>query len=873
MKIEKIILKNFSAVMIAMKTNEIEIDFSNAINKICLIIGPNGSGKTTLLSLLNPFAGLGNLDIRDGINLILENKDGYKEIHIRDDENYYIIKHFYTAHKDKNHSVKSYISKNDVELNVNGNVTSFKEYIKEELGLETDYLRLIRLGSNVSSLISLSETERKAYMSKLLDDIGIFLTYYKKINNDIHQLKEMISHDVDKLNRLGIDDKQTIKKEISKLKSQLENAQEEYGKLSGLLSIYNHEISSIEDAYTLKDRLSDAIKKLNKMDKILERKDDYESTSSEYYSDKINEIEKELIVYSTQINSANILIENRLTHLNSLEEQLHTLEIQIEKEEASDKNIQGLMEEYKKNALIIQACKENLTDYHPEYTKKEISDFFIFLKNSQQVLSKTYEFGKGPIRKIISLMKDNRNVMQYINTHIMDLDDSGDNQFLFLRTISQRFNFDQDHKFEGCVNTECMARQLWVQVKNLLETNEVLHSEKHDISFYKDMEYAYQNIKTVILSFSEYKSLIDRLPEKIKKSFLINSIYKSISNLEYIYDEKEMNELFALITEYEDYMNLISVNSDIQKDINNLQKNSSTEYLKEQRVHTKNQIQEIKDIIRETKEDIINIKEKQKEKQNTLETYRELKETFEMHDDLAENVSILSSQYEIYTKNKSLVHSTELDIQKVKMNIDLFTKKIQELTSKLDQFILLKEELNKFNEKYDEMTLIKEALSSKKGMPLYYIKSYLGNTEEITNELLDIAYDGNIYIDNFKITPTEFTIPFYNKGNLIKDIKYASQGELSFLSVALSFGLASQALSKYNIMLLDEIDGPLDTKNREKFIRILENQIDRIGSEQSFLITHNDMFSSYPVDIIDLGFSNQSDNKYELANFIDVKRK
>ena len=106
----------------------------------------------------------------------------------------------------------------------------------------------------------------------------------------------------------------------------------------------------------------------------------------------------------------------------------------------------------------------------------------------------------------------------------------------------------------------------------------------------------------------------------------------------------------------------------------------------------------------------------------------------------------------------------------------------------------------------------------------------------------------------------------------MKDVKYASQGELSFLSIALSFGLSSQSLSRYNIMLLDEIDGPLDNRNREKFIRILENQIDRIGSEQSFLITHNNMFSSYPVDIIDLSFDDEHKNEYKLANYITISK-
>ena len=151
------------------------------------------------------------------------------------------------------------------------------------------------------------------------------------------------------------------------------------------------------------------------------------------------------------------------------------------------------------------------------------------------------------------------------------------------------------------------------------------------------------------------------------------------------------------------------------------------------------------------------------------------------------------------------------------------------------------------------MILVKESLSSSKGIPLRYIKNYLGNTEEIANELLDIAYNGNIYIDKFKITQSEFSIPFYNRGHLLKDVKLASQGEISFISIALAFALASQTMHKYNIMLLDEIDAALDINYKEKFLKILENQLDRVRGEQCFLITHSNMFSSYPVDIINFG--------------------
>ena len=100
MKILKIILRNFSAVKNAMNTNEVEIDFTNSTNKICLIIGRNGSGKTTMLSMLHPFSDLGNLDVRNGNGLVLEDKEGYKEIHIKKNNDIYVIKHSYTPHKD-----------------------------------------------------------------------------------------------------------------------------------------------------------------------------------------------------------------------------------------------------------------------------------------------------------------------------------------------------------------------------------------------------------------------------------------------------------------------------------------------------------------------------------------------------------------------------------------------------------------------------------------------------------------------------------------------------------------------------------------------------------------------------------------------------
>jgi hypothetical protein len=54
----------------------------------------------------------------------------------------------------------------------------------------------------------------------------------------------------------------------------------------------------------------------------------------------------------------------------------------------------------------------------------------------------------------------------------------------------------------------------------------------------------------------------------------------------------------------------------------------------------------------------------------------------------------------------------------------------------------------------------------------------------------------------------------------------------------------------YNILLLDEMDGPLYISDREKFIAVLFKQIRAIGAEQIFLISHNNTFEGTSVNII-----------------------
>ena len=242
------------------------------------------------------------------------------------------------------------------------------------------------------------------------------------------------------------------------------------------------------------------------------------------------------------------------------------------------------------------------------------------------------------------------------------------------------------------------------------------------------------------------------------------------------------------------------------------------------------------------------------EQRDSLSSYKDYNDSI-----LSLNNEINKMTQEIHDKYIILNNITELnnetksyknEINNINWEINKINGELLNLKIKLKDFISLNKEQTILNEKFDDINIIRESLSSNKGIPLLYMQLFLKNTKIFVNELLKIVYADNFEIDDFDINESEFNIPYIKNNIRISDVMYASQGEKSFLSLALSFALINQSIRDYNILLLDEIDSTLDTRNRAMFLNILEKQMESINSEQIFLITHNNMFENYPVDII-----------------------
>ena len=161
-------------------------------------------------------------------------------------------------------------------------------------------------------------------------------------------------------------------------------------------------------------------------------------------------------------------------------------------------------------------------------------------------MGKTYEFGKKPIKKVLELVRKNQNVMQYVNSNLMNLyEEAEEENSNILRILSTRFDFRSDI---NCKET-CPAKSLWNQIQLLLEDRN--QKDKHnDFSFFKDVESCYLNLSEVIHQLTDLEEIIKLLPEKVRESFRMENIYKKIEKMEVIYDDKDINNILSQVTEY-----------------------------------------------------------------------------------------------------------------------------------------------------------------------------------------------------------------------------------------------------------------------------------------------------------------------------------
>ena len=268
-----------------MGLEKLEIDFTKCKNNIILISGKNGSGKSTLLDSLNPFP--------DASSCFIPNQDAEKILTLFHEGDTYNIRIVSPCDsKGGRKQSKAFITKNGLELNENGNITSYKDIIFSEFELDSNYSSLTKLSSNDRGLGDKTPAERKKFASNIINNLETYNNIYKTLNKKSLIFKSHINTLHTKIQNIGNKENlqltlDSLKKKNDSISSQIMSLNNKIVELQTKASINQEEVEKIQllkvQEETLQERISYILNTLSLSKK--KTKIDMESIEGKYNSD------------------------------------------------------------------------------------------------------------------------------------------------------------------------------------------------------------------------------------------------------------------------------------------------------------------------------------------------------------------------------------------------------------------------------------------------------------------------------------------------------------------------------------------------------------------------------------------------------------
>lgn len=864
MRITYLYLKNFLHIYTGLNKTEIELDFRKNDKVINVIIGKMGSCKSVILGHLQPFYNFGTLDSRNQDGIILDHENGEKRICYQDNKNEYELVHKYIWKNDK-HTVKSYIKKNGIELNPNGNVTSFRSIVEVELGVEPTDLSMIRLGTNVTNLIDMSAAERKSYMASRLKDTEIYGVLYKKLNEEMRLLNAkaaILSGKITTLTKGSIEDMQEEKAMLAESLLQLQDQLNQILKEIGGIEVQLREIFK-------GDSVQDFRKKIT------------------LYTEEMHRLEHEIDVSEREIHD----VQSRFRSISEISESLGAVKNRI----SQNQETLGKMEKeyYLKGGELGKLQEKRLISRNKEQIqnmKKTYMELIEMLENMETELSKfKCKYATPQLRALLSQLN-------MINELISDIALYNRESVHLLITKNGNVLRDASNQIDALNRKKTKLHRILgnLQFSDHYEPTSILYFPPNcpteDCPYYRTHPVTIKKSncgKIYDEKIAQLKLEIDHCDQEIEKLSEYPIVFSKIQNLREMWPSitSQLSDIGALkigslVKVFSSIFNQKWYDYDKVVDTLNLSVKRDKYYELNQRAQAmraeldaisrdglddidnridalEKEIDQIATTLSETEEDQKRLQQQKISLEASYLTLSKLDDEIKEVSNKKRNGDLLEEK--IIDMENGLQKSSDLQRllsdKKIRQKtlsatIEEHQNKIDRLNAALNDISFSQKEFIEVQESQSYLKDIVEAVSSNKGIPLVYVKLFLNQCKDMVNDLISDVFGDSIEILDFDINETDFKIPYAINGSPVKDIASASQGQRSIISLALSFALVQQSLTRYNIMLLDEMDGPLYKDDRDKFISILLKQIQAIRAEQIFIISHNNTFDGQNVNII-----------------------
>ena len=890
MRYKSIELINYAGIYNGMGINQISIDFTKCISNKIIIRGSNGSGKSTLINAINP-----NPDSND---CFIPNAEARKNICLTNNGVDYIIRYIHPVTNSGRGTTKGYISKTIngqmVELNPNGNISSCKDILYEEFNLDSNFISLSKLSSEDRGLVDNKPAERKKLVNSIISVLDTYNGIYKNLSKKSSTFKQLINSLTYKIDSLGNELQLTSR--LQNIENRLNTLEDE--RVSTIEAIAAVKLRINEYMNILRDNNYDAVvselKDISSHNKvlraqILKKIQDFGITDINSIESFYSYLEKQIIITKSEIESlsreSTTLLSQREVEYNDLQNKRARLDsLQSEYNyfdlKNSIKSSKAIIEKY--DVIFNQMGLMNI-DLITKSEYDSAMEALMYLKDLAVNMPTLWSIDN--IRYVIYNESDVINCVTSILTLKSKLDKlrmlktSIDTEIAVFESKQDLIN-ELSNRPKGCIIDDCPYIKSAVEASNqyskerlskLLEASsnakEKIDELNNDIKLYEEYNEILNALFNIRRELDSKIKFITKLPVRpdFKESFLTRIIeLDSFSDIDALYNYVDCGNMIEeykvakeQLSRYESEYKIYEAKNDIIESIA-----KDVEQLVEKTTILANQIDDNNSKISELQiklNDLINAKTK------VEGLIVKLKDDLKPSEDReAELINI---------KNSLDINSTEInklhgELETLNMNLAAVNNDIKNLTNERDtirhSLILLDEyktELQEYSTKYNKIEKIKYYSSPSTGIQTLFMQLYMNKIISTANELLSLLFNGEFVLQPFIINENEFRIPCMGSGLLHDDISSMSTAQKCMISMILSFSILNQSSTKYNVIMLDEIDAGLDTMNRGFFIDLLDRLMLMLNAEQCFMISHNNELNTAICDLILL--KNNSNDAYQ----------
>ena len=877
--------RNVIGFLSGIGTKTFELDLEKFREKdILVIFGDNASGKSTFLSLVHPWP-----YPSDGrTHFIIEGKEGllYRE-YASDDGNVIATKCIYSPKKD-GHSTKCFFEirrageDEPVELNPNGNVTSYYSLLYTYFGINKEFLNFATYNNAVSGIIAMSDQERKNSVSSMVPNMGRFEIAYATVNEKYKELRNLIRNVSQKI--LQYRDEDSIRADLKRINRELESfgfQREErlkkIGKIDGRLKELSHgeDIESLmaiyrnrsDSAESLDHTCKRLMQELHKLYDALGIKFELDSV----YFKGIESISNKILKFERKLATASAELANHQEKMAQYVDEKSRIENKIMELESTLYGIktQSLDELQNLRASYVSELEE--LGYEPRVSNAlqgmsyeeavSFSNIVAYLHTMIQALYDEYGNLVTEYFERASLSDYVEEQVQSIQTLQVRIEtNSAKKDAVYRRLIEmeqyRQFQSILDQRPKSCTIDSCpfIANALkWASMANEIDElkktyesmNLEIEQDKSTVSEYEQRLGMHNTAQTMISYLSAQESLIQKYFHVTLKE-----VYQSIAAGQWtsVLNILQLKMIIKMIADRDRYQELTTkLIPDIDQMISMVQiYESSQSAIKHQLEQLKQEKKQLKDRYSVTDIHIVatmHMVDQWKDKielwnrvSTLLDQYNEaMREQLKLTEQLQESESTIQQIQELKDKKRRVKE----ELAEIDRMIDDRYPVQQQL--KMDLLSIDKLHMEKLMIEKDFMVIevIRSIIQPGKGLRRELINIYMFDIYQTANQLLLHTFNGNLYLKEFIITDKEFIIPYVYNGTESPDISLASASQQAAISISISMAILSKIMGNYGIACFDEADGPFSPANRSIFIDILTTQTKYIGLQQCFFITQH----------------------------------